>query len=91
MTVTNSKPIEELSRKVADFLFFNVVNSDSLGEIQNRGVQFEIEAKLGTLIDRDTNMRVQLPVISECVLQDTGRIAFKSSMTEVRLCFYIYG
>lgn len=83
-SVTGEKPYEELTRKVADFLYLNVVINPNMAEIQGLGVQFEIEAKLGTLISKDTNQRVSLPVASECLLQDTGRWSFKSSMTEVQ-------
>lgn len=83
-SVTGDKPYEELSRKVADFLFVNVVSNPNMIEIQGLGVQFEIEAKLGTLISKDTNQRIALPVASECILQDNGRVTFKSSMTEVQ-------
>ncbi len=81
--MTGEKPFEDLCRKVADFLFLNVVSNRDMGEIESRGVEFEIEAKLGMLIDRDTNQRVVLPVATECVLGETGRITFRSSMTEV--------
>jgi len=77
------KPYEEVSKTIADFIFINVISNPDNGEIINRGVQFEIEAKLGTLIDKDTNERVDKYVSTECVLQDTGRIAFKSSMSAV--------
>jgi hypothetical protein len=84
-TITGQKPSEELTKNVADFLYLNVVANPDMGEISSRGVQFEIEAKLGTLISKDTNDRVFLPVATECILQDNGRIAFRSSMTEVSL------
>ncbi|KAI1074819.1 mRNA triphosphatase CET1 [Whalleya microplaca] len=78
-----SRPIEMLSRCVADFLVFNVLQYRHLEEALNRGVQFEIEAKLGTIIDKATNDRIYFPVKSgECVLGDEARIAFRSSMTE---------
>ena len=69
---------------MADFIFIHVVNNPDIKEIASRGIQFEIEAKLGTLIDKDTNFRVDRLLDTECVLHDTGRVAFKSSMTEVR-------
>lgn len=84
-SMTGVKPYEELSKTVADFVFIHVVNNPDLKEIVSRGIQFEIEAKLGTLIDKDTNCRVDRLLDSECVLRDTGRIAFRSSMTEVSL------
>ncbi len=57
-------------------LFIHVVNHPDRGEMASRNVQFEIEAKMGTLISKDTNDRVSLPVLSEAVLVDNGRIAF---------------
>ena len=77
------KPYEEISKTVADFIFINVLNNPDFKEIMNRGIQFEIEAKLGTLIDKDTNHRVDRMLDSECILHDNGRVAFRSSMTEV--------
>ncbi|KAH6667068.1 mRNA-capping enzyme subunit beta [Plectosphaerella plurivora] len=77
------KPYEEIPKMVADFIFIHVVSNPDNGEIMSRNVQFEIEAKLGTLIDKDTNERVDKYVSTECLLQDTGRLAFKSSMTTV--------
>lgn len=82
-SITGVKPSEEVSRAVADFLFINVINNDDIQEIMSRGIQFEIEAKLGKLIDKDTNQRISRGLASEAVLRDTGRVAFKSSMTEV--------
>ncbi|OAA73384.1 mRNA capping enzyme, beta subunit, structural domain protein [Cordyceps fumosorosea ARSEF 2679] len=81
-SITGVKPYEEMSRAVADFLFIHVINAQDAQEISSRGIDFEIEAKLGTLIDKDTNHRIEKFVESECVLRDTGRVAFQSSMTE---------
>lgn len=86
-SITGVKPYEEVSRLVADFLFINVVNNEEIKEIMSRGIQFEIEAKLGRLIDKDTNQRVERFLASEGALRDTGRTAFKSTMTEVSLQF----
>lgn len=82
-SINGVKPYEEVSRQVADFLFINVVNNSDIQEITSRGIQFEIEAKLGQLIDKDTNQRVNKYLASEAVLKDNGRTAFRSSMTEV--------
>lgn len=82
-SITGLKPYEEASKTVADFLFLNVLNNPDFQEISSRGIKFEIEAKLGTLIDKDTNHRVDRQLGSEAILEDTGRTAFKSSMTEV--------
>jgi polynucleotide 5'-triphosphatase len=68
---------------VADFLYMNVVSRDDIGELSSRGIEVEIEAKLGQLIDKDTNERYRLPVMSECLLAENQRVSFRSSMTEV--------
>ncbi|KAL2174817.1 CYTH-like domain-containing protein [Thermothelomyces heterothallicus CBS 202.75] len=82
-SITNSVPQEQFSKAIADFLFQYVILNEDMGEIQSRGVKFEVEAKLGMLIDKDTNQRVRLPVQSECVLSDGGNwLGFRSSMTE---------
>ncbi|KAI1499009.1 mRNA triphosphatase CET1 [Biscogniauxia marginata] len=82
-SIENAKPLDVASRSVADFLVLNVLNNPHIGEIQARGVQFEIEAKLGTIIDKNTNDRIYLPVrAGECILGDGARVAFRSSMTE---------
>jgi hypothetical protein len=84
-SITNSVPQEQFTKQVADFLFQYVILNEDIGEIQSRGVKFEIEAKLGMLIDKSTNQRVELPVQSECVLSDSGNwLGFRSSMTEVQ-------
>jgi mRNA capping enzyme, beta chain len=73
-----------MTKLVADFLYLKVVSRGDLGELASRGVEIEIEAKLGQLIDKDTNERYSLPVISECILAENARLGFRSSMTEVR-------
>lgn len=82
-SITGKRPYEDMAKTVADFLYVNVLHNPDIGEISSRDVQFEIEAKLGTLISKDTNDRVNIPVTTECVLFDNGRVAFRSSMTEV--------
>ena len=83
-SIENQKPMDMFSKAVGDFLFFNVLTNGNIEEIRSRGVQFEIEAKLGTIIDKSTNDRIYLPVrVGECVMGDEARIAFRSSMTEV--------
>lgn len=82
-SITGEQPYEEVSKLVADWLFLNVVNRPDTGELASRGVEVEIEAKLGQLINKETNERLWLPVQTECILLDNGRVGFKSSMTEV--------
>lgn len=85
-SITGVMPRDAMSKVVADFLFQYVVLHPAMGEMQSRKVQFEIEAKLGTLIDKSTGQRISLPCISECVLNDQGSwLGFRSSMSEVSL------
>ncbi|KAJ2980846.1 hypothetical protein NUW58_g6837 [Xylaria curta] len=82
-TIEASKPIDVISRSIADFFVFNVLQGPNPAELRARGAQFEIEAKLGTIIDKSTNDRVELRVqAGECVIGEGARIAFRSSMTE---------
>ena len=86
-SITGKKPFEDMTKIVADWLYVNVVSRNDLGELASHGVEVEIEAKIGQLIDKDTSQRYTLPVLSECILRENPRIGFKSSMTEVRLAF----
>jgi hypothetical protein len=79
--ITNTKPINEIANVVADFLFIHVVDNPEAGEIRACNIQYEVEAKLGVIINKETNDRVDMPVITECVLADTGRWAFRSTMS----------
>ena len=90
-SILNIIPSEEVTRVLSDFLFTEVVMRDDVGVAlagggKAQGAVLEIEAKLGQLIDKNTNDRIRIPVMSECVVCRTDpnlRIAFKSSMTEV--------
>lgn len=91
-TIVNVIPSEEIIRVISDFLFAEVVSRDDVGSGPagggtSKGAMLEIEAKLGKLIDRNTNERLNLPVLTECVLSSHDphlRTAFKSSMTEAQ-------
>jgi hypothetical protein len=89
VSISNVIPYEEVTRVVCDFLFNQVVMRDDVDDGPTgtgHGAHLEIEAKIGHLIDRNTDMRLRLPVMTETVLSQNDpsmRIAFKSSMTEV--------
>lgn len=91
--MANTAPLNELCKVVADFLFIHVVNPMELRDLHGRpGVHFEIEAKLGCLVDRDhSGARIQLPVQSEVALSvvQNPHYNFSSSMTEVSSPFYL--
>ena len=82
---------DQLTRTIADFMYTEVVgrNDVSVGPASGgsgQGAVLEVEAKLGQLIDKNTNERLKLPVMTECVIDKRDpnlRLAFKSSMTEV--------
>ena len=82
-SITGIRPYEEITKAVADWLFVHVVSRPDAGELASRGVEVEIEAKLGQLIHKDTNERFELPVVTECILSEKARVSFVSSMTEV--------
>ena len=91
-SITNVIPSEEIVRVISDFLFAEVVSRDDVGAGPagggtSRGAVLEVEAKIGQLIDRNTNDRLRLPVMTECVVGKNDpnlRLAFKSSMTETQ-------
>ncbi|KAG9234640.1 CYTH-like domain-containing protein [Amylocarpus encephaloides] len=80
-SLINDKPMTGMTKLISDFLFREVVSRDDFGELSSRGVEIEVEAKLGQLIDRSTNQRYMLPVLSECIVATSPNINFKSSMT----------
>ncbi|KAL9593526.1 MAG: hypothetical protein Q9179_005834 [Wetmoreana sp. 5 TL-2023] len=89
-SITNVIPAEELTREISNYLFsavvqMNGVNFGPAGGIAGRGAMVEIEAKIGQIIDKNTNDRIRIPVVTECMLSRTDpnlRTAFRSSMTE---------
>lgn len=91
--IANVEPLDEVIRLVSDFLFLNVVMDDKVGVApagggRGLGAIFEIEAKIGRIIDNNTNDRIRLPVESECVISRSDpniKTRFESSMTQVSL------
>ena len=83
-------PMDEVHKTLCDFLFEQVVVNDAFGTLQagqaaqsnNLGV-LEIEAKLGTILDRHTNERISTGALTETVVSSGSDIAFESMMTEV--------
>ncbi|KAL8794398.1 MAG: hypothetical protein Q9195_003097 [Heterodermia aff. obscurata] len=90
-SILNHIPYEEVTKNISDFLFNEVVMRDDVGVVSNKGVHsqqavLEIEAKIGQLVDKASDTRIRLPVMSECIVcrsdPSLSRMAFKSSMTE---------
>lgn len=83
-SILGADPLQEVPKQIADWLYINVVDRPDMGELQSRGVEIEIEAKLGTLTDMDSNQRIYYPVTTECLLDpQRSRVSFHSSMSEV--------
>jgi hypothetical protein len=78
-------PYPDMLKVVQDWLWQNL---DQLGDVGSdpREGQVEIEAKIGTLIDNNTDTRLKLPVATMCVIQPdlhSNRYSFRSEMREV--------
>lgn len=89
-SILNIIPQDEITKFVADFLFAEVMQNPEIGVLplggsSQGGAVLEIEAKLGRLIDKGTNDRISIPVMTEAILNRNSpniRTAFESSMTE---------
>ncbi|WFD35343.1 tRNA (cytidine(32)/guanosine(34)-2'-O)-methyltransferase [Malassezia cuniculi] len=70
MSMFGSDPLDGFAAVVADWIWKH-------GE----GVpDLEIEAKIGTLVDRNTGTRVKLPVLTETIIEDMPHVRFESMM-----------
>ncbi|KAA8908773.1 hypothetical protein TRICI_004742 [Trichomonascus ciferrii] len=63
-TITGVVPFEDLSRKVTEWLYGNL---DQLETDARQHV--EVELKLGTICDKATEKRLQMPVVTETILR----------------------
>lgn len=101
-SILNVIPSEELVKMVSDFLFREVVTRDDVGVgpaggLATQGAVLEIEAKIGQLVSKDTNDRLRMAAITECIVSQADpslRYTFQSSMTEVSLLLlflYFFG
>ncbi|KAI9690459.1 MAG: mRNA-capping enzyme subunit beta [Bathelium mastoideum] len=87
--ITNVEPYNDVTRIVTDFIYSELERrpdidvTDVGGNVSPNG-QIEIEAKLGTLVDRRNNERIRLPIVSSVILDLEARkhVAFESFMTE---------
>ncbi|KAF2088799.1 mRNA triphosphatase CET1, partial [Saccharata proteae CBS 121410] len=78
----NLEPWDDVTRQVCDFLWNHIISREDL-QLARSTVKVEVEGKLGTLVDKDTNQRLELPVASQCVLtKPVEKLAFKSFMNE---------
>ncbi|KAJ5308921.1 hypothetical protein PENANT_c013G08413 [Penicillium antarcticum] len=89
-SITGFIPHEEVTKTLCDFLFKHVVlrtdvNAGPAGSAAaGQGAIIEVEAKLGHIIDMDSRDRVNLPILTESVInRESGRFrtSFESTMT----------
>lgn len=94
-SITGFIPHEEITKTLCDFLFQHVVmrndvNAGPTGSAADgQGTVVEIEAKLGHIIDLDNRDRINLPILTESVINRENarlRTSFESKMTVVSLC-----
>ncbi|KAI9726291.1 MAG: mRNA-capping enzyme subunit beta [Chrysothrix sp. TS-e1954] len=79
-------PSEEITRHLCDFLYRHIVLNDAAGSMDQG--QLEIEAKFGTLIDRSTNERLRLPILTESIVAPGADVSFESDMTSAQHGLY---
>lgn len=83
VNIRNVQPMNDMLREVGDFLFQHATRSD----VGTGDCVLEVEAKLGTLIDKETNCRVSTMGVTNTVLNhnltQNGKFRFESNMTEV--------
>jgi hypothetical protein len=97
-SITGYIPHEELTKVVCDFLFQHVVLRNDAAAAPagtaaaGQGPIIEVEAKLGQIIDMDRGDRLQLPVLTETIINKENtrlRTAFESRMSLVRPPFFV--
>ncbi|KAJ5788483.1 hypothetical protein N7457_003473 [Penicillium paradoxum] len=89
-SITGFIPHEEVTKTLCDFLFQHVVmrndvNAGPTGSAAaGQGAIIEIEAKLGHIIDLDSRDRINLPILTESIINREHtrlRTSFESKMT----------
>jgi hypothetical protein len=76
ISVLFSRPKTDISLQIFSFIHDLSKNTNLI-----QGQTLEIEAKLGQLVDKHTNQRINLPVGSETILLETQQFFFKADMT----------
>lgn len=83
--------MNDVLKEVGDFLFMHATRQD-LGTGDVRHGVLEVEAKLGTLLERRSMQRINCMSATNMVLDhrltSKGDIRFESFMTEVRSTLY---
>ena len=81
----NTEPTEPFIHAVGDYLFTEMLMRHDVGVGDARNGALEIEAKLGALVDRNTDQRLRFPIMTPTVLsrEFSQNVRFESFMTEV--------
>ena len=84
-SITNEIPHEDLVRQICDWIANHLAGKTP----PTKDSQFEVEAKLGAIVDQGTDDRVALPVLTEAIIDKSmlGPIRFASTMDEVGVFF----
>ncbi|KAJ5610579.1 hypothetical protein N7510_007298 [Penicillium lagena] len=89
-SITGFIPHEEVTKRLCDFLFEHVVlrNDVAAGAAGSaaagQGAIIEVEAKLGRILDMDRSERLNLPILTESVINRKNpmlRTSFESNMS----------
>lgn len=86
LSVTGTLPADHLMHHVAEFLYITMLSHPDLGAGGSKDGALEIEAKVGTLVDKNENDRLKLPVTTPCALHEgfsKSHVRFESFITEV--------
>jgi len=57
-SIFGTDPVDEFASEIADWIWENSQGHEAL----------EIEAKIGVMIDKSTNARIQLPIYTEAIV-----------------------
>ncbi|KAJ7366731.1 CYTH-like domain-containing protein [Mycena albidolilacea] len=77
LSILGVEPLDEFIREIADFVHYTIANRppDLQGKV-------EVEAKVGLLRSRDTNQRLDLPILVESIIApDSIPLRFESNMS----------
>ena len=86
--MTETIPADRLLHQVAEFLYITMLSNPNLGAGDARNGALEIEAKVGTLVDKNNNERLNLPITTPCALHEgfsKSHVRFESFITEVSI------
>ncbi|KAL1682256.1 CYTH-like domain-containing protein [Schizophyllum commune] len=82
VSILGVEPMDEFILEIADFIHHTIMTRPSDHDLGVTGSKIEVEAKIGVIKERGSDMRLRLPVLVETVL-DPGALAvhFESNMS----------